>query len=171
MFKFDGIQSTGSGRSISYCPDVLDLGFVTIIGTWGSLSFILFVLVLGAGGYNRKWRIHILYTATKISFIYSLDWGSAYSAGGKYVDRSWESWDPYLLFYLFSSGSWWVYPEVGDPYPIHCHKNPIYVFPEKELCGLRPDFHIHVSVSDLFIPRIGLPILLEENMWSNPGNI
>jgi hypothetical protein len=41
--------------------DVLDLGFVTIIGTRGSVSFILFVLVLGAGGYNRKCRIHILY--------------------------------------------------------------------------------------------------------------
>ncbi len=28
------------------------------------------------------------------------------------------------------------------------------MFPEKELCGLSPDFHIHVSVSDLYIfPR------------------
>ncbi len=41
------------------------------------------------------------------------------------------------------------------------HENPtlqrksLYVFPEKELCGLSPDFHIHVSVSDLHIPRIG----------------
>jgi|LakMenE18May11ns_1017448.scaffolds.fasta_scaffold5863496_1 hypothetical protein len=27
----------------------------------------------------------------------------------------------------------------------------IYVFPEKELRGLSPDFHIHVSVSDLYV--------------------
>jgi hypothetical protein len=38
------------------------------------------------------------------------------------------------------------------------------IFPEKELCGLSPNFHIHVSVSDLYIPPVGLPILLQENM-------
>ncbi len=37
-------------------------------------------------------------------------------------------------------------------------------FTEKKLCGLSPNFHIHVSVSDLYIPTIGLPILLEENV-------
>ena len=31
----------------------------------------------------------------------------------------------------------------------HCNENPIYVFPEKELRGPSPNFHIHVSVSDL----------------------
>jgi hypothetical protein len=36
------------------------------------------------------------------------------------------------------------------------------MFPEKEYRGLSPNFHIHVSVSDLYIPTIGLPILLEE---------
>jgi len=30
---------------------------------------------------------------------------------------------------------------------------------------------IHVSVSDLYIPTISLPILLQENMWTDPGNI
>ncbi len=38
---------------------------------------------------------------------------------------------------------------------MHCNVNPIYVFPEKKLCGLSPTVHIHVSVSDLYIPRIG----------------
>ncbi len=39
------------------------------------------------------------------------------------------------------------------------------IYPEKELRGLSPNFHIHVSVSDLHIPTIGLPILLlQENM-------
>ncbi len=42
-------------------------------------------------------------------------------------------------------------------------ENSKQIFPEKELCGLRPNFHIHVSVSDLCIPTIGLPILLQEN--------
>ncbi len=36
------------------------------------------------------------------------------------------------------------------------------IFPEKEYRGLRPNFHIHASVSDLYIPTIGPPILLEE---------
>jgi hypothetical protein len=34
---------------------------------------------------------------------------------------------------------------------LHCKENPIYV----ELCGLSPNFHIHVSVSELCIPKIG----------------
>ena len=37
----------------------------------------------------------------------------------------------------------------------HCNENPIYVFLFWELRGLSPNFHIHVSVSDLYIPRIG----------------
>jgi hypothetical protein len=36
------------------------------------------------------------------------------------------------------------------------------IFPEKEYRGLSLNFHIHASVSDLYIPTIGLPILLEE---------
>jgi hypothetical protein len=34
--------------------------------------------------------------------------------------------------------------------------------PKKELRGYRPNFLIHVSVSDLNIPTIHLPILLQE---------
>jgi hypothetical protein len=36
------------------------------------------------------------------------------------------------------------------------------IFPEMELLGLSPNFHIHVFVSDLYIPTIDLPILLQE---------
>ncbi len=36
------------------------------------------------------------------------------------------------------------------------------IFPEKEYRGLSPNFHIHVSVSELYIPMTGLPFLLEE---------
>ncbi len=38
--------------------------------------------------------------------------------------------------------------------------NSRQIFPEMELSGLVPNFYIHVSVSDLYIPMIGLPILL-----------
>ncbi len=38
---------------------------------------------------------------------------------------------------------------------VHCKENPIYVFLFWELRGLSHNFHIHVSVSDLYIPRIG----------------
>ncbi len=37
------------------------------------------------------------------------------------------------------------------------------IFPEKELHGHCPNFRIHVSVSDLCIPTIDLPILLQGN--------
>jgi hypothetical protein len=43
---------------------------------------------------------------------------------------------------------------------IHCTENPVYAFPEMKLCGLVLNSYIHVSVSDLYIPRIGLPIWL-----------
>jgi hypothetical protein len=41
----------------------------------------------------------------------------------------------------------------------------------QELCSPRLNFPVHVSVSDLYIPMIGLPILLQENLWTDPGNI
>jgi hypothetical protein len=36
------------------------------------------------------------------------------------------------------------------------------IFPEKELRGHSPNFHIHVSVSNLHIPTMDLAILLQE---------
>jgi hypothetical protein len=36
------------------------------------------------------------------------------------------------------------------------------IFPEKEYRSLSPNFHIHVSVSELYIFTMGLPFLLEE---------
>ncbi len=40
----------------------------------------------------------------------------------------------------------------------HCNENPIYVFLFWEQRGLSLNFNIHVSVSDLYSPRIGLYI-------------
>jgi hypothetical protein len=46
------------------------------------------------------------------------------------------------------------------------------ILPEKGLRGhSNPNFYIHVSVSDLYIPTIGRPILLQENRWTDPGNV
>ncbi len=53
----------------------------------------------------------------------------------------------------------------------HNTENSKPIFPEKELLGLSPNFYVHLSVSDLYIPTIDLPILLQENMWTDPGNI
>jgi hypothetical protein len=45
----------------------------------------------------------------------------------------------------------------------HCKENLIYVFLFWELRGLSPNFHIHVSVNVLYIPRIGPHISLQQN--------
>jgi hypothetical protein len=39
--------------------------------------------------------------------------------------------------------------------PLPCKENPIYVFLFWELRGLSPNFYIHVSVCNLYIPGIG----------------
>ncbi len=42
--------------------------------------------------------------------------------------------------------------DVHTTKPRHCTEDPIYVFLCWELRGHSPNFHIHVSVSDLYIP-------------------
>ncbi len=54
---------------------------------------------------------------------------------------------------------------------VHCNENSIYVFPENELRGFSPNFHIHVFVSVLYIPRIGPHIFLQQNRQTDRGNI
>jgi hypothetical protein len=54
---------------------------------------------------------------------------------------------------------------------LHCNENPIYVFLFWELRGLSPNFHIHESVSDLYIPRIGPHISCKQNRQISRGNI
>jgi hypothetical protein len=53
----------------------------------------------------------------------------------------------------------------------HNIKNSKQIFPEKELRGYSLNTHIHVSVSDLYISLISLPILLQENRWTKRGII
>jgi hypothetical protein len=68
--------------------------------------------------------------------------------------------NPYYLclalcvYTLWGPGDTSVYVRQGSLFPIailHCNKNPIYVFLFWELRILSPNFHIHVSVGDLYI--------------------
>ncbi len=61
--------------------------------------------------------------------------------------------------------------ELLSPRSCHCNENLISVFLFWELHGLIPNFHIHVSVSDLYIPRIGPHLFLQQNRQIDPGNI
>jgi hypothetical protein len=53
---------------------------------------------------------------------------------------------------------------------LHCKEIWIYVFPEQEFRGLSPNFFIHMSVSDLYIPTFAPPIFLLQNQ-TDQGNI
>jgi hypothetical protein len=53
----------------------------------------------------------------------------------------------------------------------HCKEISTYVFPEKELRGLSPNFHIHVSASDLYFPSFGPPIFHQQNRQTDQGNL
>jgi hypothetical protein len=50
----------------------------------------------------------------------------------------------------------------------HCTENLIYLFSEKEFRGLSSDSYIHVS--DLYFPRIGPHIWLQQNRQADPRN-
>jgi hypothetical protein len=52
---------------------------------------------------------------------------------------------------------------------IHCKDKMQHIFPDKELRGHSPNSYIHVSVCDLYIPTIGLHVLLQENWWTDRG--
>jgi hypothetical protein len=53
----------------------------------------------------------------------------------------------------------------------HYTENSKQIFPEIKLRGLSPNSYIHVSVRDLYITEIVLPILLQKNRWTDRGNI
>jgi hypothetical protein len=54
---------------------------------------------------------------------------------------------------------------------LHCKENPIYVFLFYELRGLSPNFQIHVSVSNLYVLRIGPHISQQQNRQTHPRKI
>ncbi len=80
----------------------------------------------------------------------------------KFTLPSYQSRVPVILF----KGSWNLDPFTPSngflcknaKKSMHCNENPTYVLLLWEYSGLSPNFHIHVSVSDLYSPRIGLHI-------------
>jgi hypothetical protein len=45
------------------------------------------------------------------------------------------------------------------------------LFPKQNYNIMCPSSYAQISVRDLYISRIGLPILLQGNMWTDPRNI
>ncbi len=70
-----------------------------------------------------------------------------------YWQKGTVSWDRFQRF-------WQKFTE------LHCkeknYENLKQIFSEKEYRGLSPNFHIHVSVSELYVPTMEPPFLLEE---------
>ncbi len=66
-----------------------------------------------------------------------------------------------LVLYLFTKSS--SFPH------LHCNGNSVYISLFWELRGLSPNFHIHMSVNDLYIPRIGPHISSSRNGSSVVG--
>ena len=85
----------------------------------------------------------------------------------KRLDRS--NYKPGLIFTVHCLFT--AFQRHCPPVNLHCKENPIYVFLFWELHVLSPNFHIHVSVSDLYIPRISPHISLQQNRQTDPGNI
>jgi hypothetical protein len=68
----------------------------------------------------------------------------------------------FIRFFVFCFTKVFYYYS-QDWHGVHCTENPIYVFPEMNLRCHVPNSYSHVSVSDLYIPRIGQPIWLQQN--------
>ncbi len=69
-----------------------------------------------------------------------------------------------VFMFYFGSKETWVWVRIHNTATTQCKDTTLKIWkiiPEKKLCGLNPNFNIHVSVSDLYIPTIGLPILLQ----------
>jgi hypothetical protein len=55
--------------------------------------------------------------------------------------------------------------------PINVFTEMKLLFPKQNYNVLSPSSYTNISVRDLHITRMGLPILLQGNMWTDPGNI
>jgi hypothetical protein len=53
---------------------------------------------------------------------------------------------------------------------IKCQKFETNI-PRKGIPGLSPNFYIHASVNELYIPMMGMPFFAGGNMWTDPGTI
>ncbi len=59
----------------------------------------------------------------------------------------------------------------GSPPPHTATKIPFVYSQKRNFCGLSPNFHIQVSLGDLYIPRIGPHIFLQQNRQTDSGNL
>jgi hypothetical protein len=60
--------------------------------------------------------------------------------------------------------------------PIYCIYSQkligaVSLLPKQNYNVLSPNSYTHISVRDLYISRIGLSILLQQNMWTDTENI
>ncbi len=85
------------------------------------------------------------------------------------INGSTENTQRPILYHVWARNIWdlenWRYisPAVGLPTLQRTNaENSKQIFPEKEMRGHSSNFHINVSVSDLNVPTIDLPILLQE---------
>jgi hypothetical protein len=90
----------------------------------------------------------------------------------------WEAWRCRYSFFSLDTASLLVMVNTTflhmcrkSKYRTQCKENPSYVFLFWKLHSLSPNFHIHVSVSDLYISMIGPHISLQQNRQTDPGNI
>jgi hypothetical protein len=60
---------------------------------------------------------------------------------------------------------------LGDYLILHTAKKFRFMYSQKRNCGLSPNFHIHVSVSVLYTPKICPPVFLQQNMPTGRWNI
>ncbi len=72
-----------------------------------------------------------------------------------------------MLVYQFIT----IYKLHSTQFSTYTAKKTIYVFPETKLQCPVPNFHIHVSVNDLYSPNISPSTLLQQSRWTDRGNI
>jgi hypothetical protein len=72
---------------------------------------------------------------------------------------------------LLIKGGFWLLLSVTYTLQRQNAENSKHIFPEKEFRGFSPSFHIHVSVSELYLSHDGSAFSAGGNMWTDPGNL
>ncbi len=79
---------------------------------------------------------------------------------------------PQIFIHTANEGRWESNINVWFPFMYSQKWNhAASLFPKQNYNVLSPDSNTRMSVRDLYISRMGLSILLQPNMWTDPGNI